>query len=68
MAFLQIEHAVYSIFSAEWFIGIGIFAIYLSVVIAASRLLNKDQLAIFEKVWGLALIALLIGKHFHLVH
>ena len=68
MNFLQIEHAVYPMFSSEWFIGIGIFTLYLSIVIAASRILNKDQLAIFEKVWGIALIALLVGKHFHLVH
>ncbi len=68
MTFLQIEHAVYPILSKEWFIGIGIFAIYLLTVLFAIKILNKNQLAIFEKVWGFALIALLIGKHFHLVH
>lgn len=67
MNFLQIEHAVYEPFSKEWLVGIGIFSIYLLIVVAASKLLNKSQRAVFEKIWGGALIALLIGKHFHLV-
>ena len=68
MSFLQIEHAVYEPFSKEWLVGIGIFSIYLLIVVAASKLLNKSQRGVFEKAWGGALIALLIGKHFHLVH
>tara|TARA_B100000780_G_scaffold278707_1_gene253266 strand:- start:1064 stop:1783 length:720 start_codon:yes stop_codon:yes gene_type:complete len=66
MNFLQTNHAVYSLFSTEWSIGIGIFVMYSLLVIAATKLLRPEQLRAFEKIWGLALIALLVGKHFHL--
>ncbi|HAB36046.1 MAG TPA: TIGR02206 family membrane protein, partial [Cryomorphaceae bacterium] len=55
--------------SSGWWSGIGIFATYGLLVVAAARFLKGDQaLRRFEMAWGLALVALWIGKHIHLVN
>ena len=60
------EHAVYTIGSPAWWSGIAIFVAYAAVVIGAARWLKGEGLKTFERVWGIALAALLLVKHVYL--
>jgi len=60
------EHAVYTIGSPAWWSGIAIFVAYAAVVIGAARWLKGEGLKTFERVWGIALAALLLAKHVYL--
>jgi hypothetical integral membrane protein (TIGR02206 family) len=67
MSFLVVEQTTYAIGTAGWWSGLSIGLAYAAVVVLATRLFQGTQRIWFERVWGGAILTMMVVKHAHLV-
>jgi len=67
MSFLVVEQTTYAIGTTGWWSGLSIGLAYAVVVILAARTFQGTQRIWFERIWGGAILTLMVVKHTHLV-
>ena len=68
MSFLIVEQITYAIGTTGWWSGLSIGLGYAALVVLAARLLRGDDRVRFERIWGIAILALMFLKHGNLLY